>query len=366
LVGTNSVAQGVSRKAGLEHITANKGIITNAVSTQIWSGTANVHVSIVNWVKNKKDASKDLYLDGKKVKHINSSLKAEADYTGAKRIPENSGKSFEGCQLAGKGFVISAETAKTWTEEDKKNKNVLKQMLDGKSLVSPGIEPEWVIDFNAMSLEEASTYNLPFEHVKKHVKPIRDTNKRKARKIYWWQFGEKRPGMRKALKGLKRYFCLPKIAKYTCFRSIDISILPCEANMVIASDDFFVLGILNSKLHLDWVLAQSSTLKSDTRYTNTTCFMTFPFPDNVKKSKKEKVRGIMRELENFRTGEAISRKCTMTKFYNNFFHEPSSNLLKLHKKLDKAVCDCYGWKYNDSKSYNDEIFKLNAEKINLS
>ncbi|OQY29103.1 MAG: hypothetical protein B6244_05180 [Candidatus Cloacimonetes bacterium 4572_55] len=134
--------------------------------------------------------------------------------------------------------------------------------------------------------------------------------------------------------------------------------------MVIASDDFFVLGILNSKLHLGWVLAQRSTLEDRTRYTNTTCFMTFPFPDNVKKSKKEKVRGIMRELENFRTREAISRKCTMTKFYNNFFLEPSSNLFKLHKKLDKAVCDCYGWKYNDSKSYNDEIFKLNAEKIN--
>ncbi|OQY27561.1 MAG: hypothetical protein B6244_10300, partial [Candidatus Cloacimonetes bacterium 4572_55] len=111
LVGTNSVAQGISRKAGLEHITANKGIITNAISTQVWSGTANVHVSIVNWVKNKKNVPPAIYLDDRKVKHINSSLKAEADYTGAKRIPENSDKSFEGCQLAGKGFVIPAETA---------------------------------------------------------------------------------------------------------------------------------------------------------------------------------------------------------------------------------------------------------------
>ncbi|MDM8541498.1 hypothetical protein QUF90_10455 [Desulfococcaceae bacterium HSG9] len=235
-------------------------------------------------------------------------------------------------------------------------------MIDGKALVSPCVELDWIIDFKEMPLEDAAIYNLPFKHVKKYVKPERDNNKRKTARIFWWQFRSKSIGMRKALKGLKGYCCLPKVAKYTCFRLIDISILPCEANMVIASDDFFILGILNSKLHLDWVLAQGSTLKSDTRYTNTTCFMTFPFPDNVKKTQKQKVRNIMQELESFRTKEAISRKCTMTKFYNDFFHEPSSNLFKLHKKLDKAVCACYSWKYSRSKSYNDAIFRLNAEK----
>jgi hypothetical protein len=365
LVGTNSVAQGVTRNASLAYITENKGILTNAVSTQVWSGTANVHVSIVNWVKNKKDVPKDLYLDGQKVKHINSSLKAETDYTAAKKLPENMGKSFQGCELSGKGFVISAETAKTWITADKNNKNVLKPMIDGKSLVTPGIELEWVIDFNDMPLEEASLYGLPFEHVKKHVKPERMNNREKRRKENWWLFGRPRPIMRKSLEGLKCYFCLPKIAKYTCFRSIDISILPCEANMVIASDDFFILGVLNSTFHLDWVLAQRSTLEDRTRYTNTTCFETFPFPDDAKDSQKENVRSIMTELETFRTKETIARKYTLTKFYNNFFSEPSSSLFKLHKKLDKAVCDCYGWKYSDSASYNDEIFKLNISRSKI-
>ncbi|QTA82936.1 SAM-dependent methyltransferase [Desulfonema limicola] len=365
LVGTNSVAQGVTRKAGLEYITSNKGIITNAVSTQVWSGTANVHVSIVNWVKNKKDSPQNLYLDGKKVKYINSSLKAEADYTGAARLAENLDRSFEGCQLAGKGFVIPAETAENWIKTDKKNKDVLKPMIDGKSLVNPGIELDWVIDFNDMPLEQAARYDLPFEHVEKNVKPVRDTNNRKARKVYWWQFGEKRPGMRKALYGLKCYFCLPKIAKYTCFRAIDISILPCEANMVVASDDFFILGILNSRFHLNWVLAQGSTLGKTTRYTNTTCFETFPFPDDAGETRKEKVRSIIKELEKFRTGEAVSRKCTITEIYNKFFHEPSSTLFNLHKKLDKAVCDCYQWKYSLEKNYNNELFQINRLKSNI-
>lgn len=359
LVGTNSVSQGVTRKASLEYISSKKGIITSAVSTQVWSGTANVHVSIVNWVKNKKDVLSDIYLDEKKVKFINTSLKAEEDFTNADKLPENKHKSFEGCQLAGKGFIVSAETAKQWIEKDKKNNEVLKPMIDGKSLVNPNVELEWVIDFNDMPLEKASLYELPFRHVEENVKPLRINNKRKARKIYWWQFGEKRPGMRKALNGLKMYFCLPKVAKYTCFRAIDISILPCEANMVIASDDFFILGVLNSKFHLDWVLAQSSTLKSDTRYTNTTCFETFPFPHNADENKKENVRKIMHELENFRTNEAVLRNCTITVLYNKFFNEPASTLFKLHDKLNKAVCDCYGWKYDSLKSYNKEIMLLN-------
>ncbi len=362
LVGTNSVAQGVTRKAGLEYIAENKGIITNAVSTQVWSGTANVHVSIVNWVKNKKDVPEERKLDDAKVDFINSSLKAEPDYTGAKRLAENLGKSFQGCELSGKGFSVSAETAKKWMESDPKNREVLKPMMDGKSLVNPGIELEWVIDFNDMALEEAGRYELPFAHVEKYVKPERMKNKERSRKEKWWLFGRPRPVMRKALNGLKCYFCLPKIAKYTCFRAIDISIVPCEANMVIAGDDFFVLGVLNSKLHLNWVSAQRSTLEDRTRYTNTTCFETFPFPHDAKEIHKEKVREIMGKLEKYRTEEAVSRKCTLTVLYNKFFKEPSGHLSKLHRKLDKAVCDCYGWKYSETGSYNENLFLLNRQK----
>lgn len=360
LVGTNSISQGVGRNASLQYIIDNRGVITNAISTQEWSGEANVHVSIVNWVKEKKEIS-SIYLDNRKVKSINSSLKNEIDYTKAHRLKENLKLSFEGCQLAGKGFVISASTAKEWIRENKKNKDVLKPMLDGKTLVSPYLPKEWVIDFNNMSLEEASNYELPFEHLKRNVKPKRDQNARNSRKIYWWQFGEKRPGMRKALTGLSCYFVLPKVAKYTCFQAIDISILPCEANMVVASEDYFILGILNSQLHLDWVHVQMSTLEDRPRYTNTTCFETFPFPRNLKEDKKEPVRKIMKELEDYRREECISRKYTITDFYNKFKEEPSSKLYKLHQNLDRAVCSAYGWKYQVDKKYNDELFELNEK-----
>ncbi len=358
LVATNSVAQGLTREATLDYILSNGGYIHNAVSTQEWSGEAAVHVSIVNW---SRSLPKTFILDGKDVHTINSSLKAEISVTAAKKIDDNLDISFQGCNLNGKGFIVSRAEALQWIKTDKKNNEVLKPMLDGKTVVSPFTELDYVIDFSEKSVEEASLYKLPFDRVKKDVKPFRETKKDKAIREKWWLFERPRVGLRKALKGLKCYFALSQISKYTNFRSIDINILPCEATMVVASDDFFILGILNSKVHLDWVKAQSSTLKGDTRWTNTTCFETFPFPQTATEKQKNEVRDIMRKLEDFRVSEVKKRNVSFTDIYNEFYFEPTSQLFQFHKKLDKAVAESYGWKYNEDEDYKQKLFDLNKE-----
>ena len=60
LVGTNTIRQNYSRQGGLDYIVETGGTITNAVSTEVWSGDAAVHVSIVNWVKGEFKARQDL------------------------------------------------------------------------------------------------------------------------------------------------------------------------------------------------------------------------------------------------------------------------------------------------------------------
>jgi type II restriction/modification system DNA methylase subunit YeeA len=65
LVGTNTIRQNQSRESGLDYVVSNGGTITEAVSTQVWSGDAQVHVSIVNWVKGEDALVKKLfYQDG--------------------------------------------------------------------------------------------------------------------------------------------------------------------------------------------------------------------------------------------------------------------------------------------------------------
>jgi len=50
LVGTQNIRNNKSRVGGLDHVAAS-GVIVEAVENQPWSGEANVHVSIANWVK---------------------------------------------------------------------------------------------------------------------------------------------------------------------------------------------------------------------------------------------------------------------------------------------------------------------------
>ncbi|BAU66857.1 DNA modification methyltransferase related protein [Stanieria sp. NIES-3757] len=374
-VGTNSITQNVSRTASLDYIVNNGGYIHEAISSQVWSGEANVHVSIVNWSKQKPEK---LFLDDLSVKRISTSLKNETSVHSAKQLKANKNFSFESCALAGKGFIISEAEAKEWINKDSKNQDVLKPMLDGKSLIDLHLKKDWVIDFNDMSLEEACDYKLPFQRVQEKVKPERDLNRRKARKMNWWKYGEKRPAMRKALTGLSCYFAIPKVAKYIIFSPVDVSILPCEANMVIASDDYYILGILNSNVHQLWVKAQSSTLKGDTRYTNTTCFETFPFPqysyldgsdrnDFGKGERRfaptgtiiEQIRNKTIELHQYRTEQMENKQWGITQLYNKFFHEPASKLYQLHQQLDALVMQAYGFKADDN--ILEKLLELNLE-----
>ena len=55
LVGTQNIRNNQSRVGGLDYI-AKTGTIVEAVENQPWSGEANVHCSIANWVKSQDAA----------------------------------------------------------------------------------------------------------------------------------------------------------------------------------------------------------------------------------------------------------------------------------------------------------------------
>ena len=170
----------------------------------------------------------------------------------------------------------------------------LAQNLNGK--------PErWVIDFNDMTLEDASDYELLFKHVKIHVKPERDMNRRDVRRLNWWKFGENAPKMRKSLANLSYCFAVPRVSKWAIFIPFPSNWLAGDKSVVVASDDFYVLGILTSNIHRTWMHAQKSTLEDRTAYTHNTCFETFPFPQNCPEKIKIQIRAAMQTLHDYRT-----------------------------------------------------------------
>ncbi len=358
LVATNSISQGKSRIATLDYITQNNGYIHEAVSTQPWSGEAKVHVSIVNWCKDKPEK---YYLDNQIVSQINSALKSSIDVSQVVRLKANLNKCFQGVIPVGEGFIVTEQQVSDWIKADIKNKEVLKLFSMGANLAkNPHGKPErWIIDFNDMSIEDASDYKLPFEYIKKTVKPQRENNRRNITKMNWWKYGEKRPAMRTAISSLSFYFAVPEVSKWAIFSLCPSEWLSGNKTKAVASDDFYILGILSSNIHRTWMHAQKSTLKADIAYTHNTCFETFPFPQNPDAKLVQQIRAKAEELHQYRTEQMESKQWGITTIYNKFFNEPSSQLYKLHEQLDKLVMQAYKFKTKDD--ILEKLLTLNKE-----
>ena len=375
LVATNSISQGKSRKATLDYVTNNNGHIHEAISTQPWSGEAKVHVSIVNW---SYAEPKQYFLNDKEVSFINSSLQPHIDVSNAKTLQANCNQCFQGVSPVGKDFIVTELQVEEWITKDSKNKEVLRLFSMGYNLAqNPNGKPDrWIIDFANMSLENASDYKLPFEHIKTYIKPERDKNRSNIRRINWWKFGVNALKMRNTIAPLSYYFTVPRVSKWAVFIPIPSNWLCGDLNVVVASDDYYILGILTSNIHRLWVQAQSSTLKGDTRYTNTTCFETFPFPQHPCKDGSQ-CKGVSRnaptdkiiqqirskavELHEYRTQQMEKKQWGITQLYNAYFHEPASKLYQLHQQLDKLVMQAYNFKTND-----DILAKLLALNLELA
>ena len=83
------------------------------------------------------------------------------------------------------------------------------------------------------------------------------------------------------LPTLARYIATPRVAKHRLFVWIDSRVCPDGQLVVIARDDETIFGILHSRFHEAWSLRLGTSLEDRPRYTPTTTFGTFPFPDGL-------------------------------------------------------------------------------------
>ena len=124
-------------------------------------------------------------------------------------------------------------------------------------------------------------YELPFQHLERVVKPIRLTNNRERRRRIWWRFGDVVPKLSEAISGFGRYIATPRVSKFRLLVWLDSSILPDSALVAIARGDDTTFGILHSRFHEAWSLRLGTSLEDRPRYTPTTTFETFPFPEGL-------------------------------------------------------------------------------------
>ena len=347
LVGTNSISQNLGRSASLDYVIAEGGVITDAVSSQKWPGEAKVHVSIVNWVDAPVESVVEAILDGLPVTAIGSDLReSSVDAWSPRALDGNRGRCFEGPSPKAKGLLISSNTARDLLRDPEVDySRVVRQYLTAADLADdPSQAPSrWVIDFGLRSLEEAMVFPRALKIARELVKPERESNRRKSYRDNWWLFAEPRRAMRGAIQELQRFAVAPGHAKRLLVTWCDSSVLASNATDVFAFDDDFSMAVLQSRAHVAWAWQQSSTLETRLRYTPTSVFETFPWPDKATDTQRDRAAVVCRRLLARRGELCLEHQVGLTKLYNAMDDGAYADLKMLHKEVDAVIADCYGW-----------------------
>ncbi|MEI7901806.1 MAG: DNA methyltransferase, partial [bacterium] len=348
LLATQGIRGGANREV-LKRIKDSGGIFW-AESDRPWVlNGANVHVSMVGF---DDGADTSRVLDGHNVTSINADLSTSADTTQARLLKANAGIAFMGDTKVGP-FEIPEALAREWlplrNPNGKPNADVLRPWANGLELLRTP-QGLWIVDFPPGTTEaEASQYEAPFEHIRKHVQPLRAVNNRAVYAQRWWIHAEARPEMRISLAALPRYIATSTVAKHRLFVWLESTVLPDHALIVFARADELFFGILHSRIHEIWALAQGTQLETRPRYTPTSCFETFPFPPGILEPRPSDLEPSLAsistaaaELDLARRnwlGDRTDPKRTLTALYN----ARPTWLDLAHRKLDAAVAAAYGW-----------------------
>ncbi|GAA4015984.1 hypothetical protein GCM10022631_30350 [Deinococcus rubellus] len=352
-VTTNSIRGGKNRTI-LERIKAT-GDLFMAWPDEPWlQDGAAVRVSLFGFDDGTEQARK---LNGQEVLSINADLSFRADVNQAQPLQENAGLSFIGTQKGG-AFDIPGNLAHEWLKLPNpggfQNSDVLKPWVNGMDLTRRA-SGRWIIDYRDMSQGIAERYIEPFEYVRSKIRPEREANKDRASRERWWIHQRSRPEMREALEFCARFIGIPRVAKHLIPVWLSKGTLPDSQVVVVARDDDFTFGVLNSSFHRIWARAQGTYMGvgNDLRYTPSTCFETFPFsrPTDPQRSEVEKwAKYVVQVREHLLTQDP---KATLTGLYNAVTSlrrqpdtgHPASALVTAHERLDQAVAAAYGWEW---------------------
>ncbi|MGE0734220.1 MAG: class I SAM-dependent DNA methyltransferase [Alphaproteobacteria bacterium] len=405
LVATNSIRGGTNRYLLTRLV--NDLTIFDAWADEPWVVEgASVRVSIVAFTSKERSKELGTKLNGAKVNGIADDLTSlnvdELQSASAVSLKENSHVAFLGIQKTGP-FDIEGDLARKWLVQPinpngRPNADVLKPYWNGLDVVRRPRD-RWIVDFGVdRNQSSASEYEEPFEFLKKFVQPTRVGKREERANTHWWLHYWARPEMRAAISILERFIVTPEVSKYRLFVWMRPPVLPDKNLIVMTREDDCFFGLLHSKIHTSWSLKYGTSLEDRPRYTSSTTFETFPFPEGLTPNKPasqyendpraRRIAAAAAKLNELRENwlnpadlvrrepevvpgypdrilpvsdkaAAELKKRTLTNLYN----QRPTWLANAHKELDDAVAAAYGW---PADLVDDEILarllKLNLER----
>jgi len=395
LVGTNTIRQNYSREGGLDYIVSEGGMITEAVSSMPWSGEANVHVSIVNWIKGEAPGKKRLYIqigndpaagwNYEDRDSISSALSFGFDVTRAVPLRANarSETCFQGQTHGRDGFVLTPTEAAQLLNADPRNADVVFPYLIHNDMIGrrDSLPNRFVIDFGGRNMLDAQSYRLPFARVKQLVLPIRETAAAAERQRNaeaktadrnarinrhhenflrrWWEMSYRRADLMEILSKLPRYIACGQVTKRPIFEFISRDIHPNAQLIVFPMADDYSFGVLQSSLHWNWFTERCSTLTERYRYTSNSVFDTFPWPQQPSKKVVIAIAEAARSLRTERRRMCVQYAKSLRELYRDVELPGEHPLDDLQDALDAEVRKAYGMKANTDPLKH--LFDLNQE-----
>ncbi|GAB2612969.1 class I SAM-dependent DNA methyltransferase [Novilysobacter erysipheiresistens] len=319
---------------------------------------------------------------------IYADLKVGANVAGAVPLLANSRVSNRGVIPHGDGMTVTEDQARALGLGEVTGIEArLRPYMNGRDLtqVSRGMR---VIDMHGLSLDQArDKFPAVYQWLFDRVKPDRDVQKDKDLREKWWLHRRSNEDLRVSMRGITKYIATAYVAKHRFFVFCDVEVLPDDMLVAIAIEQAEFLGVLSSTVHGAWALAAGGTLEDRPRYTKTTCFETFPFPNFHTADKfggpigisfvdadgnegptktygeypSDRIRDLAEQLDAHRKRQQAAHPgLTLTGMYNvveklrsgepltakeRTIHEQGlvSVLRQLHDELDEAVLHAYGW-----------------------
>ena len=168
------------------------------------------------------------------------------------------------------------------------------------------------------------------------------------------------------------------MAKHRLFVWLDTRICPDHQLIVVARDDDTTFGVLHSRFHEAWSLRLGTSLEDRPRYTPTTTFETFPFPEGLSPDipaadyaddpRAAAIAAAARRLVELRDrwlnppewadwidepapgyparpipSDEAAAKRLKARTLTNLYNARPQWLANAHPTLDAAVAEAYGW-----------------------
>ena len=145
------------------------------------------------------------------------------------------------------------------------------------------------------------------------------------------------------------YLAIPRVSSerrdYIPIGFLSKDLIAGDKLQIIPEANFYAMGVVCSLMHNAWIRVVSGRLKSDYQYSVSIVYNNFPWPMNPTEKQKQAIEDAAQEILDVRKNYPDS---SLADLYDPILMP--ADLLKAHKKLDKAVDAAYGKKGFDNEA----------------